>query len=101
MGMLFMLIHLMNPEINLLRTGPTLFFAGAFLTIIYFYFKTIWLPIGLHFGNNYLTLENKLENHWLLGNEGYIGAFILAALFLVFVKLTLNKSKIQLKSRDR
>lgn len=93
-GMLFMLIHLMNPEINLLRTGPTLFFAGAFLTIVYFYFKTIWLPIGLHFGNNYLTLESNLENHWLLGNEGYLGAIILATLFFIFVKLTLNKTKL-------
>ncbi len=67
-GLLFMLIHLMNPEINILRTGPTLFFAGAFLTIVYFYFKTIWLPIGLHFGNNYLNLKSNLVNHWLLVN---------------------------------
>lgn len=93
-GLLFMLVHLMNPEINLLRTGPTLFFAGAFLTIVYFYFKTIWLPIGLHFGNNYLALESNLENHWLLGNEGYLGAIILAVLFLMFIKLTLNKTKL-------
>lgn len=91
-GLLFMLVHLINPEINLLRTGPTLFFAGAFLTIVYFYFKTIWLPIGLHFGNNYLTPESNLEEHWLLGNEGYLGALILALLFLLFVKLTLNKT---------
>ena len=90
-GLLFMFIHVLNPEINLLKTGPTLFFAGAFLTIVYFYFKTIWLPIGLHFGNNYLTPETKIENHWLLGTEGFLSAFILAGLFIVFVKLTLNK----------
>lgn len=93
-GLLFMLVHIMNPEINLLRTGPTLFFAGAFLTIVYFYFKTIWLPIGLHFGNNYLTLDSKLEKHWVLGNEGYLGAIILALLFFLFVKLTVDKTKI-------
>ena len=91
-GLLFMLIHLLNPEINLLKTGPTLFFAGAFLTIVYFYFKTIWLPIGLHFGNNYLTIQSTIDKHWLLGNEGYFDAIILAILFLVFVKLTHNKT---------
>lgn len=91
-GLLFMLVHLLNPEINMLKTGPTLFLAGAFLTIVYFYFKTIWLPIGLHFGNNYLTVQSNLNEHWLLGNEGYFGAIILAILFLTFVKLTLNKT---------
>lgn len=89
-GLLFMLVHLLNPDINLLKTGPTLFFAGAFLTIVYFYFKTIWLPIGLHFGNNYLTLQSNLDKHWFLGNEGYFGAIILAILFLIFTKLTLK-----------
>lgn len=89
-GLLFMLVHLLNPDINLLKTGPTLFFAGAFLTIVYFYFKTIWLPIGLHFGNNYQTLQSNLDKHWFLGNEGYFGAIILAILFLIFTKLTLK-----------
>lgn len=88
-----MMVHLLNPEINLLKTGPTLFFAGAFLTIVYFYFKTIWLPIGLHFGNNYLIIQSNLDTHWLFGNEGYLGAIILALLFLLFVKLIINKTK--------
>lgn len=92
-GLLFMIVHLMNPEINLLKTGPTLFFAGAFLTIVYFYFKTIWLPIGLHFGNNYLTIQSNLDKHWLFGNEGYFEAILLALLFLLFAKLTLNKTE--------
>lgn len=91
-GLLFMLVHLLNPEINMLKPGPTLFFAGAFLTIVYFYFKTIWLPIGLHFGNNYLTVQSNLDEHLFLGNEGYFRAIILAILFLTFVKLTLNKT---------
>ena len=91
-GLLFMLVHLFNPEINMLKTGPTLFFAGALLTIVYFYFRTIWLPIGLHFGNNYFTIQSNINEHWLLGNEGYFGAIILAILFLIFVKLTLTKT---------
>jgi membrane protease YdiL (CAAX protease family) len=92
-GLLFMLVHLLNPDINLLKTGPTLFFAGAFLTIVYFHFKTIWLPVGLHFGNNYLTLQSNLDKHWLLGNEGYFGAIILGIVYCIFVKLTLNRNK--------
>lgn len=91
-GLLFMLIHLLNPDINLLMKGPTLFFAGALLTIVYFYFKTIWLPIGLHFGNNYFTFQSNTAKHWLFENEGYLGALILAVLFLIFVKRTLNRT---------
>ncbi|WP_295677869.1 CPBP family intramembrane glutamic endopeptidase [uncultured Empedobacter sp.] len=91
-GLLFMLVHLLNPEINMIKTGPTLFFAGAFLTIVYFYFRTIWLPIGLHFGNNYFTIQSNLNEHWIYGSEGYLGAIILAILFLTFVKLTLTKT---------
>ncbi len=85
-GLLFMLVHLLNPEINLLKTGPALFFAGAFLTSVYFYYKTIWLPVGLHFGNNYLSLQTPVEGHWLVGNEGYLGAVLPAILFFLVVK---------------
>ncbi|MCD6069299.1 MAG: hypothetical protein K0S33_4125 [Bacteroidetes bacterium] len=92
-GLLFTLVHLLNPEIELVRSGPALFFAGALLTLVYFYFKTIWLPIGLHFGNNYLSPDSAIKNDWLFGNEGYLGACILAALFLMFVKLTLDQHK--------
>ncbi len=91
-GLLFMLVHVLNPEINMIKTGPNLFFAGAFLTIVYFYFQTIWLPIGLHFGNNFLTIDSKVNNHWFLGDEGYFATIILASLFLLFVKLTLRKN---------
>lgn len=92
-GSLFALVHLLNPEIDLLQTGPTLFFAGAFLTILYFYFKTIWLPIGVHFGNNYLTIGSDIDNHCLFGKEGYFGAIIIGILFLAFVRLTLNRTR--------
>lgn len=88
-GLLFMLLHILNPKIDLLKTGPTLFFAGALLTILYFYYKTIWLPIGLHFGNNFTgtVLKTSKETDILFGNEGYIGTIILAGLFfLYFIK---------------
>lgn len=87
MGLLFMLIHIFNPDINLTKTGPTLFFAGATLTILYFYYKNIWLPIGLHFGNNYFgsIIETKMDNHLFFGSEGYLNAIILGALFWIFM----------------
>jgi len=91
-GLLFMLIHVMNPEVDLLKTGPTLFFAGALLTIVYFYYRTIWLPIGLHFGNNHLTIQSNLDQHWFYGTEGYFGAIVLGILYIMFVKLTINKT---------
>jgi len=92
-GLLFMLVHVLNPEIDLIKTGPTLFFAGAFLTLVYFYFKTIWLPIGLHFGNNYMSIESNLDKHSILGTEGYLGAIVLAILYILLVKLTIKKLK--------
>lgn len=97
-GLLFMLVHLLNPKIDLLKTGPTLFFAGALLTILYFYFKTIWLPVGLHFGNNSLNsiIEAKFETDILFGTEGYVGTIVLAILFFTFVKLIIGKNKEQL-----
>jgi len=92
-GLLFALIHILNPKINLIQTGPSLFFAGALLTIVYFYFKTIWLPIGMHFGNNFSNsiISAKFETNSIFGSDGYIGAFILATLFFIFVKLTIVK----------
>ncbi|MBE7442587.1 MAG: CPBP family intramembrane metalloprotease [Flavobacteriales bacterium] len=94
-GLLFMLVHLLNPKIDLLKTGPTLFFAGALLTILYFYFKTIWLPVGLHFGNNFTgtILKTSNETDIMFGTEGYIGTIVLAGLFLIFVKMTIDKNK--------
>jgi membrane protease YdiL (CAAX protease family) len=92
-GLVFMLAHSMNPKINLLETGLDLFFAGAFLTVIYFYFKTIWLPIGVHFGNNFLQMNSPFEHDLFWGNEGYLSAVLLAVLFLIFVKLTIDKNQ--------
>ena len=51
-GLLFALLHLMNPKINLLHDGLELFLAGVLLTISYYASKSFWLPLGLHFGNN-------------------------------------------------
>ena len=90
MGLLFMLIHVFNPNIDLMKTGPTLFLAGACLTLLYFYFKTIWLPLGMHFGNNYFGdfIAIEAKNHLVFGAEGYANAIILAALFLIFIFLS-------------
>lgn len=93
MGLLFMSVHILNPEIDLLKTGPALFFAGAFLTSVYFCYRTIWLPIGVHFGNNLLTLATPVEKHWLLGNEGYLSTCIMVLLFFLFVKPAMSEQR--------
>ncbi|MCD6013636.1 MAG: hypothetical protein K0Q79_3498 [Flavipsychrobacter sp.] len=83
-----MLMHAMNPAIDLLKKGPALFFAGALLTILYFYFRSIWIPIGLHFGNNYTGtfLKNKLDTDAFWGGDGYLTAIILGLCFVYFVR---------------
>lgn len=88
-GFLFAVLHVLNPKIDLLRSGPALFFAGALLTIVYLHFQSIWLPIGLHFGNNYANsiFSSELNNHLWFGNDGYLSALLLAVLFMVFAKL--------------
>ena len=82
-----MLMHILNPKINLLQVGPALFFAGALLTILYFNYKTIWLPIGLHFGNNIVGsfVTTTKENDVFFGGDGYLSAMLLAGLFFFFV----------------
>lgn len=96
-GFLFMLVHLLNPDIDLLKTGPTLFFAGALLTMLYFYFESIWLPIGLHFGNNYINaiMDTPLKSDVLFGGERYISTFFLALLFILFAMKSITKDKLR------
>ncbi|MDR2009506.1 MAG: CPBP family intramembrane metalloprotease [Bacteroidales bacterium] len=86
-GILFMLMHIMNPNINLLTEGPSLFFAGALLTILYLYYKNIWLPIGIHFGNNFFNslVDYPLKDDIWFGEEKLISSFVTAILFIIFV----------------
>jgi membrane protease YdiL (CAAX protease family) len=106
-GLLFMLIHILNPKIDLLKTGPSLFFAGALLTILYFYYKTIWLPVGLHFGNNFIgtVLNTKNDSDVLFGNDGYVSAIVLSGLLLVYViktrKLKMNNEQKTTNAQQR
>lgn len=88
MGLLFVLLHFLNPKIDLIQAGPALFFAGALLTLLYLSFQSIWLPIGLHFGNNYangLFSYASEQDPWF-GKDGYVSALLLATLFFLFVK---------------
>lgn len=96
-GLLFMLIHLLNPEINILVQGLNLFCAGFLLTILYLKFKNIWLPLGFHFANNifYSKIElitgYKLEtSNILLSNEGYLDTFFLALTCFIVYRLKSN-----------
>lgn len=90
MGALFVLVHVLNPEINLLKKGPALFGAGALLTILYLHYRSIWVPVGVHFGNNYFSgmIKTPVDNHPFFGGDGYCSAIILLLLFLLFVRKT-------------
>ncbi len=90
MGVLFVLVHVLNPEIDLLKKGPALFGAGALLTVLYLYYRSIWVPVGIHFGNNYFSrmIKTPLDNHPFFGGDGYCSAIILLLLFLLFVRKT-------------
>jgi len=93
-GLFFMLVHLLNPNFEILNAGLALFFAGTFLTMSYFYTQSIWAPVGLHFGNNIFSnlFEVEFKNQLLFGSDGYISALILAALTLIlWQKLKTNK----------
>jgi len=51
-GLIFSLLHLMNPKIDLLQDGLQLWVAGYTLSVCYFAFQSIWAAIGMHFANN-------------------------------------------------
>lgn len=96
-GLLFMLIHLLNPDINILVQGLNLFFAGFLLTILYLKFKNIWLPLGFHFANNIFTSTielitgYKLEaNGLFLSNEGFLDTIFLALTCFIVYRLKLD-----------
>ncbi len=83
-GGIFLALHALNPEIHLLREGLELFLAGYTLCACYFYFGSIWAPIGMHFANNFteaLLKENKappIEEHKII----YVVVLALVALVL-------------------
>jgi membrane protease YdiL (CAAX protease family) len=85
-GLLFALVHCLNPEIDLLKQWPALFFAGTFLALVYFYYRNIWVPVGLHLGNNlFSTLIKGAEiNDSFFGPDGYLSTIILFLLCIYF-----------------
>jgi membrane protease YdiL (CAAX protease family) len=96
-GILFTLIHLLNPEIHLLKSGPMLFLAGTLLTALYFYYRTIWVPVGLHFANNFFSsiTHTHYDGHSVFGSEGYVytGMLLIAAIFFLWrIKNTILNS---------
>ena len=95
-GFLFMLIHGLNPKISLLKEGPILFLAGTLLTALYFYYRNIWLPVGLHFGNNFFgtITHTNIDEHSLFGSEGYIYTLLLLVA-VVFFLLKLWKTRLE------
>lgn len=103
-GLLFALIHLLNPEINMFIQGLNLFFAGFLLTFLYLKLKNIWLPLGFHFANNifYLKMElitgQKLNSSSIFfSNEGYLDTIFLVLAFFVAYRINYKKNIVRKK----
>lgn len=96
-GVLFMLLHLLNPEINLLVNGPVLFLAGTLLTALYFYYHSIWVPVGLHFANNFFGsyILTSADKHPVFGSEGYIYTALLALATAIFIARLSRRERIK------
>lgn len=87
MGVLFMLLHALNPQISLMKEGPMLFLAGTLLTALYFCYRNIWLPAGVHFGNNMVgsLVQTNIDSHSLYGSQGYIYTAVLLLATIYFL----------------
>jgi len=92
-SVVFVLLHALNPNLNLLEAAPDLFFGSMLLSISYFLFGSIWAPIGIHFANNYF------ESIWSVNGERSMvvmvlcEVFLLVAMFFVYMKKKLPKIK--------
>lgn len=62
-GAVFMLLHVFNPDVNLVRQGAGLFLGGYSLAVCYLAFGSLWAAVGMHFANNILASQ-------LVGIEG-------------------------------
>lgn len=82
-GLIFALLHLMNPKINLLEDGLQLALAGYTLSVCYFAFGDIWAPIGMHFANNSIqaVFGKSTEPRTIV----YMGPLIFIAILFTFI----------------
>jgi membrane protease YdiL (CAAX protease family) len=75
-SVVFVLMHLLNPEIVLLEAAPDLFLGSMMLCLIYFIANSIWAPIGVHFANNFFEnvcpLKITISMPVLVAVEGLI-----------------------------
>jgi len=96
-GTMFMLIHFLNPAIDLITSGPALVLAGTLLTLCYLRLRTIWVPIGIHFGNNLtqsiLPEVNEDGPFWV--QDGYMGALVLLLAIAVVHHLVRLRRRIE------
>ncbi len=79
-GLIFALLHLMNPKINLLEDGLQLALAGYTLGVCYFAFGSIWAPLGMHFANN--SIQAVFGKSTEPRTIAYWGALVLIAILL-------------------
>jgi hypothetical protein len=84
-GITFMLAHIMNPKISLWQEGPALFLAGFLLALLYLIFRSIWVPLGVHLGNNLSGSFYTYHSTSVFGEDGYASAAVLATVILAFL----------------
>jgi membrane protease YdiL (CAAX protease family) len=105
-SLLFMLMHLLNPGINLIAV-TNIFLAGILLGLAFYRSGSLWLPIGLHFSWNFaqngiysLPVSGQpftgLVDVQLVGPElltgsnfgiegGFIGSLMILALIMIIL----------------
>lgn len=89
-GLLFLLVHFLNPQFDIYSQGLNVFIGGAFLTLLFLRFQNFWLPLGLHFANN--IIDSKVHTEVLsdispvlrLAME-HTSTLILLVLYLVLI----------------
>jgi hypothetical protein len=86
-SMMFVLLHVLNPNLNLLEAAPDLFFGSLLLSLCYFVFESIWAPIGIHFSNNYF------ESLWATNGEFSMLTMVGCEMVLCMIFFIIYRSK--------
>lgn len=93
-SLLFVLMHALNPAMNLWTAAPNLFLASLLMASGYFYFRSIYFSVGLHYSWNMfhdwagpLVLGKNISAGWFWGENGLFIAILLAFGATIFITL--------------
>lgn len=94
-GFLFFGLHFFNPQINLIKHGLDLFLAGYTLSVAYFLFGTIWVPIGMHYSNNMLGALIESNEQSPIEGESLIYTIVVLAIAIILTFFLVRKTTMQ------